>query len=90
MLWASVCHLFFKPVFGRRSKPQQEWLVCDEPPHLPPGNGISRDVPQAGKEQGGFSMAGMHMPRSLCAPLALSLLCWHQGLEVTAATSQVG
>lgn len=90
MLQAPVCHLFFKPCFGRRSKPQQEWLDSDEPSHLLPCNDMSRDVPQAGEERGGFSRAGMHMPRGLCTHPALSFLCWHQGLEVTAATSQVG
>jgi len=57
-------HLFFKPRFRSRAKPQVERSDSDEPPHLLPGSDASRDVPQAGGERGSFSRAAVHVPRS--------------------------
>lgn len=37
-------HLFVKPRFGRRAKPQQEWSDSDKPPHLLPGNDVSGEM----------------------------------------------
>lgn len=84
-------HLFFKLRFRRRAKPQQERSDSDEPPHLLPGDDVSGEMCRRQEES---EVASPGLPctcrDALCAPPALSLLCWHQGLEVTAAISQVG
>lgn len=85
-------HIFFKPCFGRRAKPQQEWFDSNEPLHLLPGNDMSGKMCHRQEEES--EMASPELPcvcrEALCAPSALSLLCWHQGLEVTPAILQLG
>lgn len=84
-------HLFFKLRFGRRAKPQKEWSDSDEPPHLLPGDDVSGQMCRRQEES---EVASPGLPctcrDALRAPPALSFLCWHQGLEVTTAISQVG
>lgn len=83
-------HLFFKPRFGRRAKPQQEQSDSNKPPHLLPGNDMSGEMCHR-QEESEVASPGLPCMRreALCTPPALSFLCWHHRLEATTAIPQV-